>query len=218
MKLLRSLLLALVFVSGFAMALYALSYLSLNPDWGFLESKSPSVKSGVVWQFCFYGHLLAGIVAIVLGPFQFIQRLRKRYPKAHRLAGVVYVGAIVVGGLLALYSAAYADGGPIGKSGFMGLALAWLITTVIAFAKIRQGKVNQHEQWMIRSYAVTWAAVSFRILIGVGIAAGLTFDISYRLTAWFCWLVNLGVAEFIIYKLMQARGQKKPAYQETITQ
>jgi uncharacterized membrane protein len=188
----------LVYFLGFLMALHAVSYLSFDSEWGFLENKDVNIKSSLIWKITFYLHLIGGLVAIVIGPFQFIDKLRIRFRRAHRKMGKIYTAAIFLGGILSLYTSVYADGGLIGKTGFTGLGLAWLYTTSQAILYIKSGNISQHQYWMIRSYAVTLAAVSFRIVIGVLITFGVSFEEAYAYSSWLCWIINLSIAGLII--------------------
>jgi len=46
----------------------------------------------------------------------------------------------------------------------MGLAMAWILTTGVAWAAIVRRKVVLHKEWMIRSYLVAFAFVTFRFI------------------------------------------------------
>ena len=48
----------------------------------------------VSWLF---PHVLAGVVAITIGPLQLWARIRNGYRKFHRIAGRTYVGMVVLG-------------------------------------------------------------------------------------------------------------------------
>ena len=93
--------------------------------------------------------------------------------------------------------------------GFLGVA--WLLTTGIAYVAIRRRLILQHQEWMIRSYVVTFAFVMFRILVGVleAFEVGTLFD---RLNAasWFCWAVPLLVTEAILQG-RKILGSQSPA-------
>src|ERR1700742_5001940 len=47
-------------------------------------------------------HMLVAPFALLLGPFQFMPRLRARYPRWHRIGGRVYVAACLIAGAGAL--------------------------------------------------------------------------------------------------------------------
>jgi hypothetical protein len=81
--------------------------------------------------------------------------------------------------------------------GFFVLSIVWPLTSLVAFERARQRRFADHRAWMIRSYCLTFAAVSVRL-------AGLPFLILTRnpvvaitLTFW-SWILNLIVAEGII--------------------
>lgn len=54
---------------------------------------------------------------------------------------------------------------------------------------------------MIRSYALIFAAVTFRLWLSVLSGAGIPFDQAYGSGAWASWLINLLVAEQVIARL-----------------
>lgn len=140
-------------------------------------------------------HVLGGLVAAVIGPMQFWQRIRQRHVRIHRVAGRVYLG-IAVGGTAGLLLAVTSKVTLTYAAGLAGLAIAWLTTAGLAFAAVRNGSIDQHRQWMIRSYVVTLAFVSFRLaedLLGY-LGIGTQVD---RLTvmSWACWTVPLFATE-----------------------
>ena len=76
------------------------------------------------------------------------------------------------------------------------LAIAWLATTGMAFAAVRRRNFTQHREWMIRSYVVTFAFVTFRVFRDVAVANGLaSFGEMQAVMAWACWAVPLLITE-----------------------
>jgi hypothetical protein len=86
------------------------------------------------------------------------------------------------------------------------LACAWLFTTVRGFLRIRAGDDIEHRAWMIRSYSLTFAAVTLRIYLPLAFAVGAPFSIAYPAIAWLCWLPNLIVAERAFVHRSRARA------------
>jgi hypothetical protein len=81
--------------------------------------------------------------------------------------------------------------------GFGTLALVWLLTSVLAFARARQRHFDEHRAWMMRSYSLTFAAATVR-LAGLPILV-LTRDPVVAITcAFWSWILNLAVAEWFI--------------------
>ena len=59
--------------------------------------------------------------------------------------------------------------------------------------------IESHRQWMIRSYALAFAAVTLRIYMPFMQAVlGMEFLDAYLIVAWMCWVPNLLVAELIV--------------------
>jgi hypothetical protein len=63
---------------------------------------------------------------------------------------------------------------------------------------MRLGNLASHRRWMVRSAALTCAALTLRLYLPVPPALGFTFVEGYRAIAWACWLPNLLVAEYFI--------------------
>ncbi len=141
-------------------------------------------------------HVATGIAALLIGPYQlWIGLARKRLPR-HRLLGKIYMGAIAASSAAAYYLALHTKGGWVFGAGLCGLATAWLLTTGLAYAAIRRRLIEQHREWMIRSYVVTFGFVFFRIFFGALEAAEVgTIPERLGASAWFCWSLPLVVAE-----------------------
>lgn len=142
-------------------------------------------------------HFGGGAVAMALGPFQFRASQRARHPVLHRWMGRVYVAAILGSGTAGLALAFFSQGGAVAHAGFGLLAAAWLVTTSLAFLAIRQGDTVAHQRWMIRSFSLTFAAVTLRVYLPLGLALGIPFEVAYPIIAWACWVPNLIVAELL---------------------
>jgi hypothetical protein len=59
--------------------------------------------------------------------------------------------------------------------------------------------IEQHREWMIRSYVTTFGFVNFRILVGVLTVANVGTLIDRLVAAsWFCWAFPLLFTELIL--------------------
>lgn len=151
-------------------------------------------------------HIAASAVAILIGPWQFVRRLRTRRPSLHRWMGRTYVLACTVGGLSGGSIALFSQAGPIAGTGFLGLAVGWLFTTLVAWNAARRRDYVTHQRWMIRSFALTLAAVTLRIYLPLGIMMNHgDFYTPYRAIAWLCWVPNLIIAELWLRSRLPAR-------------
>jgi uncharacterized membrane protein len=145
-----------------------------------------------------YAHFVGGAVALVAGAFQLNTWLRNRFLGIHRWLGRLYMSAVIGGGIAALALAPHSFGGPVANLGFGLLGVFWIFSTLGAYWYIRQGNVRQHRGWMIRSYALTLAAVTLRLYLPSSQLAGLPMTVAYPAIAWLCWVPNLLVAEWFV--------------------
>jgi uncharacterized membrane protein len=140
-------------------------------------------------------HFAGGGLALALGAFQLNASLRSRRLQLHRVLGRIYVVSVLIGGVSGLRLAISSQGGMIAHVGFGLLACMWLLTTTGGFLRIRAGDDIKHRAWMIRSYSLTFAAVTLRIYLPLSLAFGMWFDVAYPAIAWLCWVPNIIVAE-----------------------
>jgi len=179
--------------------LYPLFYFFMDESQGLLSQKSPEILESTVWNMAFRLHIFPGGIALLTGWSQFSGKLRTARLSLHRTLGKIYITAVLISGLAGLYIAFYATGGVVSQWGFGLLAVAWLTTTAMAFSKIKALDIDSHQQWMIRSYALAFAAVTLRIYLPFMQAVmGMEFIDAYRIVAWICWVPNLAVAELLV--------------------
>lgn len=153
----------------------------------------------------FAGHFVFAPLALLVGPFQFVERLRRSRPRVHRALGWVYVGCIAVAGVASLLLAPGSYGGLVTHFGFGMLGGLWLLTTGLALWHARHRRWVQHRDWMVRSFALTYGAVTLRLWIGVFMAQGHDFESTYQTVAWLSWVPNLLIAEWLCWAALQRR-------------
>ena len=176
--------------------LVSLDYLTLDPD-NFPFTQQKAVYTAHMTMLI--THIIASMLAILIGPFQFLPGLRKgRWLKVHRWLGRTYMLSILFGGLSGLYMAQFAHGGIITELGFGTLAVLWLYSGYRAYRHIRNKDLEAHRQWMIRNYALTFAGVMLRVWAPLSVGMGADFTTAYIIIGWVCWVPNLLVAEWII--------------------
>jgi arginine exporter protein ArgO len=78
----------------------------------------------------------------------------------HRKLGLLYVSGMIVGSIGAIGLSVQTDFGWVFGAGLFSLAIAWILTTCLAFIAIPKGQVQQHKEWTIRSYVVTFARLA----------------------------------------------------------
>lgn len=174
-------------------------YFSFCSDCNFLLKKQ-DVVFNPFWRTAFYIHISGGMLAVLSGPFQFLKILRQRYLRFHRFSGKIYlVSILLLAGPSGQFMAFYAEGGPFSTLGFLVMALLWLFTTWMALISIRKRAIQAHRDWMVRSFALTLAAVTLRLWVPFA-SYGLHIDQDFVIesSAWVSWVPNLIVAELLV--------------------
>jgi uncharacterized membrane protein len=175
-------------------------YLTLDPDTYFPEQKAVYMLHTTALLM----HITGSMLAVLLGPFQFLPRSR-RFLNVHRWLGRTYLIAVLLGGLGGLYMARLSYGGLPTHLGFASLGILWLFSGWKAYRHIRRREIESHREWMVRNYALTFAGVTLRLWLPLLGAAGIEFLPSYLVVAWLCWIPNLLVAEWMIRRRRAAQ-------------
>jgi len=176
---------AAIFLAGFAFPYFTLDQHKFGVYWP---------KRG--WLLL---HITGGMAALSLGPFVLWLGLNRRRMKLHRTLGIAYMSSIALSSIAAFYLAVHTEFGWVFGTGLSGLASAWIVTTGLALVSIRKRLIVQHQEWMIRSYVVTFAFVNFRIFAGILQVAGIgTLFEQLGAASWFCWAVPLLITEVVI--------------------
>jgi len=135
-----------------------------------IDSKDPFWPHIQSFKWWLLPHGLTGACALILGPMQFSDRLRKRFTKLHRVAGRFYVAGVFCAAPLGFYIQHFEErmgGGRTFSFAAAVDAILWISTTAIALGFILKGNVQQHRQWMTRSYAVAIVVLEVRVIGGL---------------------------------------------------
>lgn len=158
----------------------------------------PNVLANRFFDHWIVVHAGAASTALILGALQLSSVVRRRWPRLHRAGGRLYVAGCVAGGAAALVLSAGVSTGPVAASGFGTLGTLWLYATMQGLRSARARDFSRHRAWMIRSYALTFAAVTLRLYLPLSQIVGIDFVVAYRCIAWLAWVPNLILAEVAI--------------------
>lgn len=178
--------LSAVLALGFVVA-FVVPYLTLTP-----------ARYQVFWprRWWLLTHLTFGTVALLIAPVQYWLGVTRRRLPLHRQLGRLYLGAIAISSAAALGLAVMNDVSWVYGVGLVGLNVAWLTTTGLAWLTAVRRRFDQHREWMTRSVVVTFAFVWFRAILGTTIALDLGTEADrFIVAAWGCWSVPLLVTE-----------------------
>ena len=169
----------------------------------YLLPGSPGGAPGIMANaYTKYGVLMVhagfAVVALMVGPFQFIAALRARRPVLHRWMGRAYVLCCLIAGVAGFVLALGSTTGPVSTAGFGILAMLWLVTTTKAWTSAMDRRFDDHRRWMIRSFALTFAAVTLRLYLPFAFFSPWGYDDTYRAISFLCWVPNLVFAEALL--------------------
>ena len=196
----RSVLVYLVLCAAtFLMLRVILDYTAFRDDVDFLRFKQAYVGFWW-WKSAFYVHVFTSIGALLTGPVQFSKRFLRDHRSWHRIIGRIYVWDILAINVPAgMVLAVCANGLLPGRTAFVLLDSLWFAFTFTAVTAARRGQIARHREFMIRSYAMTFSAITLR---SWKIILSHSFRIDpvhlYMMEAWMGFVPNLLVAEWWI--------------------
>ena len=155
------------FFAVFALLTLFVFYLYETP---FLDPKSPVWQHVEPVKWLLLPHGVAGAVALLLAPFQFSARLRRRFPGSHRVMGRLYVAGVVISAPLAIPVAVYC---------------------------VRNGNIRQHQEWMTRSYPFAMVFVLARAVLAIP-AVGALGEVGFVSVVWSLIAAACFVPSFLI--------------------
>jgi uncharacterized membrane protein len=169
-----------------------------GPDNGFLLTKSESIRYSAYLP-AFYIHILTGSIVLITGVIQLSKWIRTKFRRWHRLAGKIYVVVLLIftapsGFVMALY----ANGGLAAGTGFVSLALLWWYFTWQGWKSAMGQRWDLHREFMMRSYALTFAAVTLRLYSFFFALAGYRGESIYIIIAWLSWVPSLLLMEIYL--------------------
>lgn len=142
-------------------------------------------------------HIIPGALFMLLGPLQFVRRLRTQYLTVHRWSGRVFVAMGFVIGITALIMSFLMSIGGANESAATTLfAILFLFALSKAFLHIRRREIAQHREWMIRAFAIGLAVATVRPIVGAFFAlSGLSPREFFGIAFWLGFTIHLIAAE-----------------------
>ncbi|WP_018341485.1 DUF2306 domain-containing protein [Cytophaga aurantiaca] len=187
-------------VATFLISTTILEYTSFNEQAAFLKYKQEYLHI-TSWKIAFYIHVFTSIFCLIAGFTQFSKSLQTEYPALHRFIGKVYVfNILVINFPAALIMAYYANGLLPTKIAFTILDCLWFWFTLKAFLEVKKRNFKSHENYMIRSYALTFSAITLRTWkLILSSTTDIDPDSLYMINAWLGFVPNLLAAEYYIW-------------------
>lgn len=191
---------ALIAAFAVLMLTKTLPYYTFEKGIHFLTTKSDETNDSQTFRLGFYVHITTSLVVLVLGLLQFLPWLVRLGPGLHRALGKSYViGILALAAPSGLILAYFANGGLAAQVGFTLQCLVWWLCTWKAYRAARQRQWPLHVDWMLRSFAVTLAALALR---GESYIMYYVFETkpieTYLTVTWLSWVGNLILVEILL--------------------
>ena len=195
-----------------AYALYMLfgSFIADPQDVSFLSHKVGIARhvNHPIWIMMLHIHIVAAVIAIVSGMLNWTLTGERRQHSLHRMAGYLYIASVLGVDGTSGYLAPFATGGELPTVAFNTLNVYWLIVTVLAYVRIRQGDVARHRAWMLRSYVFCDTNVLNRAFTYLGGHVGhLPYATAYAIAVCLSIVVNVAAVECWLFAQRRAHRQ-----------
>ena len=193
----------------------ASTYVLYHNERFLVDSSHPAWQHYAPFKWWLLPHGIFGAIVLLFAPLQFSDRLRKRFTKAHRVMGRLYVaGAILLAPLVA-YIQYYQErmGAPRSFTILAIVDAAMLMgVTAIAFVFAVRRKIALHRQWATRSYAIALVFIAGRFVLGITGWETLGIEIVQAII-WGCLAVSVPVADIALNwrELRNVSAPAKPA-------
>src|SRR5207247_10507676 len=164
-------------------------------------------------------HIVSVTVDSLLGALQFVPSLRRGRSSWHRIAGRILVPAGVLVALSGVWMAVFYPR-PAGDGEALVVVRlifgsALLASIVLAVVAVRRRDFSSHGAWMTRGYAIALGAGTqvFTMLPWVVIVGpiGAADELPRTVLMTAGWVINLGVAEYVIRRRPTHRSNRTSA-------
>jgi len=185
----------------FSVIAVATIYVMYHNERFLVEAKHPAWQHYESFKWWLLPHGVFGAIVLLFAPFQFSERLRKRFTRAHRIMGRMYVvGALILAPLGAYIQYFQERMGAPRSFSVLGLVDATMLmtATLLAFLFAFRRKIALHRQWATRSYAIALVFIGARFVLGVTGWEALGVEIVQAII-WSCLALSVVFADIAIH-------------------
>lgn len=178
---------------------FMLLYVLVHNERFLIDRSDPVWNHYQPFKWYLLPHGLAGACALLLGPLQFSDRLRQKYLRLHKTVGWIYVAGAMIVAPLGAYIQYFEERMQQPRSFTMAAAsdaALLMLTTAIALFFVLRGNIQQHRQWMTRSYAVALVFLEVRVISGL-----LRLDdspVAGEVLVWMCVIFAYPLADIVL--------------------
>ena len=185
----------------FSMIAVASTYVLYHNERFLVDSSHPVWQHYEPFKWWLLPHGIFGAIVLLFAPFQFSDRLRRRFTRAHRVMGRMYVLGAFALAPLGAYIQYYQErmGAPRSFT-VLGIVDALMLIGATALAGLfaYQRKIAQHRQWATRSYAISLVFIAGRFVLGVTGWESLGVE-TVQAIIWACLALSVPLADVAIH-------------------
>lgn len=185
----------------FSLIAVASTYVLYHNERFLADSTNPVWQHYAPFKWWLLPHGVFGAIVLLFAPFQFSDRLRQRFTRAHRVMGRMYVlGALVLAPLGAYIQYFQERFGAPRSFTILAIvdALMLIGATAFAFLFAVKRKIALHRQWATRSYAIALVFIAGRFVLGVTGWEALGVEIVQAMI-WSCLALSVVLADVSIH-------------------
>lgn len=166
-----------------------------------IDSEHPAWQRYEAFKWWLLPHGVFGAIVLLFAPFQFSERMRQRFTKAHRVMGRFYVVGALALAPMGAYIQYYQErmGGPRSFT-ILGIIDATMLmsATLLALLFAVRRKIALHRQWATRSYAIALVFIAARFVMGITGWEQLGVEIVQAII-WSCLALSMVFADISIH-------------------
>jgi hypothetical protein len=185
----------------FSLIAAASVYVMYHNERFLIDGENPAWQHYEPFKWWLLPHIVFGTIVLLFAPFQFSDRLRQRFTRAHRVMGRLYVlgafGLAPLGAYIQYYQERF--GAPRSFT-VLGIVDALMLIVATAFAGLfaYKRKIALHRQWATRSYAIALVFIAARFVLGVTGWEALGVEI-VQAVIWSCLALSVVLADVAIH-------------------
>ena len=198
----------------------ASTYVLYHNERFLVDSDHPVWQHYESFKWWLLPHGIFGAIVLLFAPLQFSDRLRKRFTRAHRIMGRLYVFGAILCAPLGAYIQYYQEhmGAPRSFTILAIVDAAMLMgATAIAFVFAYRRKIALHRQWATRSYAIALVFIAGRFVLGITGWEALGVEIVQAII-WGCLALSVPLADISLNwrELRNVSAPAKPAVPHSV--
>jgi hypothetical protein len=185
----------------FSMITVASLYVLYHNERFLIDAADPVWQRYESFKWWLLPHGIFGAILLLGAPFQFSDRLRQRFTKAHRVNGRLYVlGAFVLAPLGAYIQYYQERSGAPRSFTILAIVDALMLIGATALAGLfaYKRKIALHRQWATRSYAIALVFIAGRFVMGVTGWEALGIEVVQAII-WSCLALSVPLADVAIH-------------------